>query len=140
MRLLCRLIVPVSVILGFAFGADRPVGIDSVQIESAPLFRGATDGESRIRRLGPIAPSEAGAFLTAEDGTRYLTLRFANDRTSAVRLHLQKLHLPAGAKLFVYGYENGAVTGVAGPYTGSGPTGEDSLWTAAVRGKEAVLE
>ncbi len=87
-----------------------------------------------------VSAADVGSFVTAEDGTRFLTIRFANAGGAPARLHLADVRLPVGARLFVYGVENGAVTTVAGPWESPLKSVDGDLWTTAVGGSEIVLE
>jgi hypothetical protein len=121
-----------------AVAADLPVGVNVRSWETVPAIL-PLDSQP-VWKIAQLSASDAGSFRTAENGTRYLTLRFHTNGAFAARVHLTDVHLPAGAALFAYGLSSGEVTNVAGPYR-SGDAGIDaSLWTSAVRGSEVVLE
>jgi astacin len=137
MRFLFTLLI-VCLAFTTAFAAEAPVSVASRSWEGARSFK--ADEAGPTAKLPTLSPDSVGAFQTAEDGTRFLTIRFILSGAPATRLHLTDLRLASGSRVFVYGIDNGAVTNIAGPYTGAGSDIDGSLWTGAVRGSEIVLE
>lgn len=117
---------------------ERAVPVRLTAEEAAEVEKGG----SRPLKVGLVkALDTAIAFdrdrveVTADGGLVWATVVKA-DGAGAIRLHVQKLMLPRGAALYVYGRNDQAY----GPYTGSGPDFSGDFWTTAIYGAEAVLQ
>jgi lysyl endopeptidase len=61
---------------------------------------------------------------------------FSSENAGAIRLHVERMSLPANSELFIYSRDGQAY----GPYTGAGPAGTGDFWTATIFGSEAILQ
>jgi V8-like Glu-specific endopeptidase len=119
--------------------------IDSV--ERAPRW----ESPMRIGVTKPIAPAIAieglsrggtpradlpGVLEPTADGGLVWAIAVRSDDAGMIRLHLERMSLPAGAALYVYSRGGQAF----GPYIGEGPGGDGDFWTTAVFGTEAVVQ
>lgn len=124
-------------------GAENPVSIGTPALSNSPVFEGTpakSEIASRMDKLPALSPSSVGRFQSSRNGTRFLVLRFRSPGATALRLRIRNMHLPQGARLFVYGLSAGTVTNISGPWTGAGPGFDSDFWTGAVRGAEAAVE
>lgn len=93
------------------------------------------------RYLVSVSAESITAYQTAPDGTQFTFVRLAMTAASANAVHLKSVHLPDGARLYVFGLDSdGRVTQVHGPYTGTGPLNSGEFMTPGISADEIVLE
>ncbi len=102
-------------------------------VRPLPLARTvAFTPELATRAAGPLA---GGAFVRASGGSTVWGAAVTVADAYRLRLHLADLHLPAGARLWVYGDDGAA----AGPF-GSSLAYDGGLWTPSVAGSTIRIE
>lgn len=74
---------------------------------------------------------------TADDGTRYISMRLHLEGASAVRVYFSGVELAAGQELFV---SNASGTRVYGPYKFNGPTQSGEFWSESIAGSDVIVE
>ena len=99
----------------------------------------AADGPKGVKTALPttleaIRPDKL-SFEMAEDGTRYIALRFQKEGAVATSVHISGMHLAAGEKLYVYSADGSRVYG---PFRGSGPADSGEFWSEAIAGDVVV--
>jgi hypothetical protein len=78
----------------------------------------------------------AGAVRRTDDGGFVWTASVESPGAAGLRIRLERFLLPSGASLYLYNLEGEAF----GPYTASGPGGDQDFWTHSVSGERAFLQ
>src|SRR5215204_1273885 len=106
----------------------------SVLVCAMPLYLAASGpkglSNARLTNLGNIKPDDL-AFETAEDGTKYISLRLQRSGASAVRAHISGMRLGVGQKLFLLSADGSQTYG---PFEGAGPVRSGEFWSQAISG------
>lgn len=122
-----------------ARGVGHPRLADSLLVKAAEPVEGSEPEEGRFQPAA-LDPAIAFAVETAEDGTRFLMIRYRSEGAGGIRLKLQRFSLPEDARVFLYDSQGRGEAVVFGPFTKLGPNGDGEFWTPAISGPEAVLE
>ena len=77
------------------------------------------------------------AFETAENGTRFISLRLRRQDASAVRVHIAGMRLGSGQKLYL---SSGDGSRTYGPFEGAGPVQSGEFWSEAIEGSDVIVE
>lgn len=122
-----------------ARGVGHPRLADSLVVAAGGPVEGSEPDESRFEPAA-LDPAIAFAVETAEDGTRFLMIRYRAEGAEGLRLRLQRFSLPEDARVFLYDSQGRGEAVVFGPFTKLGPNADGEFWTPAISGPEAVLE
>jgi len=103
--------------------------------------RTPTSGPLRIGPVRPLSPPLnplTDGRVSRPEAHTVSVLIVAAEGSARLRVHLERVQMPAGARLYIHG---GVDRGeVFGPYADSGPSGSQEFWSPPVEGDRAVLE
>lgn len=122
----------------FAPDLESIDGVARLELPAAEIANAVAAGKEQPRRYAVAhalnADARNGSWDEPEPGVARWRLRARSDAATSVSFRLERLRMPEGAQLWLYGSDG---RDVQGPYTAAiGGT----LWTPLVRSAEAVLE
>lgn len=132
------LLLLMSFVCANAFGVPQPKVPGTNLTDSVSPIRPleSTPDSAGFYRLPALDAERAPGHIVLEDGSTILLLRFTKPEATTIRLHLEDIHLPEGALLFIYSLDN------AGQLTRQSlPVGNQSdYWSPALPGDTAYVE
>lgn len=122
----------------FAPDLDSVAGVPRLDLPAAEIANAVAAGKDQPRRFAVshalYADTRNGIWDEPEPGVARWRLRARSDAATSVSFRLERLQLPADARLWVYGADG---RDVQGPYDAADG---GTLWTPLVRSAEAVIE
>jgi astacin len=120
-----------------AWGAVQPKAPGTSLLDSVSVIQPAGEADQAgFFRLPNLTRDNVSGHTITSDGSTLLLLRFSKPGAAALRLHIEDLHLPQGASLFVYTLDaSGQIASIDSP-AGNVP----DYWTPALTGDSAVVE
>lgn len=122
--------------LTWAQTAPRPRAQGAAILGTVPINRVTALELNRPVSVAALATDAVVSFKT-DEGSNVLVARYAS-AAAGLRLHLRNVHLPANARLFIYGDRDRAPAEAINA-TGLVP-GSDDFWSPAIAGEFATVE